>query len=422
MKKTVFNTVAITGLNKILVFFVSIFLVNTLTVESFGIYSFYFNLINLTAMFILLGFPQLIVREFSINIKNTKLLSELYYFANYLTLRLSLIAILFLFFCLFFLYDSSNYEESAAPLISLIMIPLVVYTALKQAMIRGFGDIVGSIWPILLVQPIVLSLILLSLIFLEIRVNSILAFFFLIISYLAISMLYHSKSIKTFSKISGAKSFTKENSKTWIRSLVPFFLIGGVNILLQRSDLLLVGVFLSFEDVSHYMIAIQIAAIINIPILISNTIFEPKIAEYFGSKQKDKLLVLYFKILFIVFLTSLFLLISFYLFGKLFLEFFYGASYLISFDSIIILGAAFTIASTLGPAGSYLSMMREEKKVLFGTFLGLVVNIALNFILIPELGIKGAAIGTSISIIFMKLIYIFYLVPTLSSFEQKNNE
>ena len=104
------------------------------------------------------------------------------------------------------------------------------------------------------------------------------------------------------------------------------------------------------------------------------------------------------------------------------LEFFYGASYLNSFDSIMILGAAFTIASALGPAGSFLSMMREEKKVLLGTSLGLVINGVLNIILIPKLGIIGAAIGTSVSILMMKLVYIFYLVPVLSRFKENKNE
>ena len=223
MKRTIFNTVAITGLNKVLVFLVSIFLVNILSTESFGIYSFYFNLIILISMFVLLGFPQLIVREFSINIKNTKLLSELYYFSNFLTSRLNLFILLLLFSCLLLLYDYSNYEESTTSLISLVMIPLIVFTALRQSMIRGFGDIVGSVWPILLGQPVVLSLILLLLLIFGIEINSIHAFGFLIISYLLISLIYHNKSKKIFLNISTTDSFSKENSKTWVKSLVPFF-------------------------------------------------------------------------------------------------------------------------------------------------------------------------------------------------------
>ena len=138
-------------------------------------------------------------------------------------------------------------------------------------MIRGFGDIVGSVWPILLGQPVVLSLILLLLLIFGIEINSIHAFGFLIISYLLISLIYHNKSKKIFLNISTTDSFSKENSKTWVKSLVPFFLIGGVNILLQRSDLLLVGSFLSFNDVSYYTVATNCCNYC-IPILISNTV------------------------------------------------------------------------------------------------------------------------------------------------------
>jgi O-antigen/teichoic acid export membrane protein len=52
-----------------------------------------------------------------------------------------------------------------------------------------------------------------------------------------------------------------------------------------------------------------------------------------------------------------------------------------------------------GPAGVVLMMTKHERAAAVGVGLGCLLNVALNAVLVPTLGVNGAAIGTAASIV-----------------------
>ncbi len=66
---------------------------------------------------------------------------------------------------------------------------------------------------------------------------------------------------------------------------------------------------------------------------------------------------------------------------------------------IIITGAGFLLASATGPIDMLLLMVGRGRFSLFNTGLALVINIAANLVLIPHLGIQGAALAWTLSLV-----------------------
>jgi len=65
--------------------------------------------------------------------------------------------------------------------------------------------------------------------------------------------------------------------------------------------------------------------------------------------------------------------------------------------ALVIMVIGQFVNTVAGPAGVVLMMTRHERAAAAGVGAGLLVNLALNALLVPSLGVVGAAIGTSAS-------------------------
>ena len=73
---------------------------------------------------------------------------------------------------------------------------------------------------------------------------------------------------------------------------------------------------------------------------------------------------------------------------------------------ILAVGQLLNVAS--GPVGTILSMSRQERFVGIGMLASVVCNILLNYLLIPQYGVNGAAIATAISVGVWNLLMIVF--------------
>ena len=87
----------------------------------------------------------------------------------------------------------------------------------------------------------------------------------------------------------------------------------------------------------------------------------------------------------------------------------FGADFLIGETALIILCLGQLVNSVCGPVGSVLQMTGHQKafqNILLGA---LVVNLALNFLLIGPLGMNGVAIATAAGLVFWNLVSTLYI-------------
>ena len=122
-------------------------------------------------------------------------------------------------------------------------------------------------------------------------------------------------------------------------------------------------------------------------------------------KEMQKIIKNSTRIIFIISLSTLILLC---VFSGPILELF-GPKYLVANQALLILLFAQFFNSISGPGAIYLNMTKRQSTLNKILFSGLIINVILNFYLIPDFGINGAAMATFISLIFWNILIIIYV-------------
>jgi O-antigen/teichoic acid export membrane protein len=81
---------------------------------------------------------------------------------------------------------------------------------------------------------------------------------------------------------------------------------------------------------------------------------------------------------------------------------FFGSDYTLAKNSLIILASSQLFNSISGPSAIFLNMTGRQKSLNIILIIALLINVTLNVILIPILGMIGAALSTAISLILWK--------------------
>jgi O-antigen/teichoic acid export membrane protein len=97
------------------------------------------------------------------------------------------------------------------------------------------------------------------------------------------------------------------------------------------------------------------------------------------------------------------------LFSEQIIQILFGKEYLAAAPALTILAFGNLVNAAVGRVGSFMKSRGRTKILLYNSIVVLAVNIALNILLIPKLGITGAAIATASSTILGNLI-VFLLV------------
>ncbi|MBI4653433.1 MAG: flippase [Nitrospirae bacterium] len=187
-----------------------------------------------------------------------------------------------------------------------------------------------------------------------------------------------------------------------LRISLPMLLSGSMLYLMQWTDTVMLGIFMSDKDVGIYNIATKIATVISVPLFAVNSIAAPKFAEFFGKndiKSLGKMAQHSTKMIFWVSLPVVCIFLTFPsfvmgIFGKDFIEGRYALIYL-------TIGQFINAVS--GSVGFILQMTGKEKAFQYIMIFAVMLNIMLDYLLIPKLGIAGAAISNMIAMIFWNI-------------------
>jgi len=87
----------------------------------------------------------------------------------------------------------------------------------------------------------------------------------------------------------------------------------------------------------------------------------------------------------------------------------FGGEFKNGFYVLCIRSSARLISALTGPAGNLLQMTGKEVIFMKVLFVGAIINIGLNYYLIPTYGIEGAAIASLVSIVFWNLTMVYYV-------------
>ena len=209
-----------------------------------------------------------------------------------------------------------------------------------------------------------------------------------------------------------------ERLKNLLKDSFPLMLSGIAIIIYMRVDQIMLGSMLSDKEVGVYSAALRISEVWYIlPMVITSSLF-PGIVIL---KEKDSKLYMnrVQSLLCVMCLLSFIAVVFVTCFGGYIINILFGAEYIESAAilKIHILGGVFV---AIGVVGNSWYMAEDLQKMIFSrTVVGSVINVVLNFIIIPKYGVIGSAATTVISFAFSGYILDFFSIKTRKLFLAK---
>src|SRR3989344_861656 len=185
----------------------------------------------------------------------------------------------------------------------------------------------------------------------------------------------------------------------------PFIFAGVLTLIIKWTDVFMIGFFRTTSEVGVYNVALPTANLLVIVPTSLMALFMPIITEFYSKgKIKDIVTLSRINSKWIFFLNfPIFLLI--FLFSKNILEIMFGSEYVTGNTALLILTVGYMVFSLVHIPNAILIMMKKTKLIFYISLISAVVNVILNYYLIPKFGIIGGSIATSFS-----LVLIFVLI------------
>lgn len=207
----------------------------------------------------------------------------------------------------------------------------------------------------------------------------------------------------------------KVNSKQLFKVASPMLLSGLMIYLLNWTDVLMLGIMVDEKQVGIYNISYKLGTIGFLVIVSVSTFVTPRISELYGKGNLCELKELIHKSTRLIALLSIPIVLILILISDFLLSFF-GVEDVSGKRALIIVAFGVLFSAMCGNVDQILNMTNNQKVLRNITVVCLILNISLNFILIPILGIEGAAIASLISNVFINLLCLYYIKQKLGFF------
>jgi len=207
----------------------------------------------------------------------------------------------------------------------------------------------------------------------------------------------HSLTIKEILKVSG-----------------PMMITMSILLIMGWTDTLMLGALMdNTQSVGVYNVALKIATTVALALMAVNSVSTPRYAEFFSKNEMDKLKKVVRQSTRLVFWISLPMCLICIIVPSWIMSFF-GEEFRAGAMSLAILAFGRFVSSACGSVGYILQMTGHEKIMQNIMIFACVLNIVLNWLLIPVFGITGSAMATTFSTITWNIIAAIYIRKKLS--------
>ena len=188
----------------------------------------------------------------------------------------------------------------------------------------------------------------------------------------------------------------------------PLLLGQSMMLIMGKVDLFMLANMTTSEQVGFYNIALKLSMLSYMGLMAVNSIAAPKFSEIHASGDTDALKRMVQQSTKTIFWVSVPVLLILVFFPELILSMF-GPEFRVAAASLVILSLGRMFSAISGSVGTFLQMVGKQKVFQNILILAAGINVILNIILIPDYGIEGAALASSISGILWNLLMIIYI-------------
>lgn len=392
------------------IFLVQIPLTRLLGAENYGTYVYILSWVTVAGILTSLGMDTVFVKYIPtcVTNRNWAQLKGILTFGlvSTLTASIVLVAAVYVFFDV---VDMVNFSLSTyLPAATALLIALTCFQLIRSAL-RGLELVVLAEILDSIVRPL---LVLGFFLFFFFRISVQNAQAVLWANVFAVLLVLVSLSVYLWRHLPAPAKKTRSDfsrRSEWLSLALPMILMAGMNVLLSRTDILMLGSMRGPADAGIYAIGSRFAELATLGLVAINTGLAPRISKMYHSGQLESLQNLLtgtvwfsfaFTVCVAVFLTTL---------GPLLLSLF-GEDFTAAYTPMLVLLAGQTINVVAGSVGYLMIMTGRQKEAVTILFFVVLINIGGNLIFIPAFGMIGAAIATAVSIVLLNTALLLRVV------------
>ncbi len=193
-------------------------------------------------------------------------------------------------------------------------------------------------------------------------------------------------------------------------AVLTFFAMACATTIYTNLDVVMLGFMATDADVGYYNAAVKIKTILVSIVTSLGAVLLPRASYYIEHEMWDEFKKISGKAIHFVVLIGLPMALYFIIFARAGIHFLSGSAYEASVLPMrVIMPTVFLIGITDVLGIQILVPLGKEKIVLRSEIVGVVVDLALNAILIPRLASTGAAIGTLVAEAAVLLVQYLFL-------------
>lgn len=391
--------------NRFLVFLLGVVLARLLGPEQYSAYVFAISTISLLSIPVVAGLPILIVKEIARNhvlekwgvIKGLLIVSNLYVLvASAIIIGISVLWMI-----------TRGQQVSPDVVLNLKwavwLIPLLAFTSVRSATIRGFRRVVAAELPELL-KPVGILLLISIAIQVGVTITTLVVLQMYLLT-IAVCVLTGWVIQSRVTPISIFKSRPIYEFRSWVIA-APLFLFSALNMAQSQISVIVLGSLGPVDSPGLYRIADQGAVLVIFGLGVVNARLGPIISRLFHSGKMEELQKVVTIGARVMFLAAALVTVVFFLFGQPLISTVFGQQYLAAYPVLLILCMGQLVNAACGPAALVLNMTGLERTSVKALGVALAVNVVLNVFLVPFYGEIGAAIASSVSLALWNIMLI----------------
>ncbi|MBL1275804.1 MAG: oligosaccharide flippase family protein [Ectothiorhodospiraceae bacterium] len=398
--------------NACLQFGLQILLARLLGATEFGAYMFAIAWVNILLIAGKLGFESTALRYTS-SYKVLKDWGRLFGFmrsALFLVLSSSiLVAIIFAISSLIW-GQYLTHSQHIALVAALVLVPILSIMQVQGAILRGLGGIFRSLMPFSIIRHMLLILLLCVGYLYGVEITALDAQIFTVVSgFLSMILIFYwfREERKIVSLKMEVNSQPTYEIRTWLTASLPMMVVGGFQVILGQSDIIVVNMLVGSEAGGVYAAMSQLSLLMLLGYASVNAVVAPTIAKLHtvGKHQElQSLVTLISRLGFgITLLVGVFLM----LLGEWIIGF-YGSEFEVGYPILVALVIAQLIGAMAGSVSYVLAMTDHQNYLLIATGVSALFNLLLNILLVPIYGAMAAAYVTVMTITGLHVALVYF--------------
>jgi O-antigen/teichoic acid export membrane protein len=290
-------------------------------------------------------------------------------------------------------------------LAGLLMVPILTLMKVRQAALAGLREVVRGQWPELLVHPLFLSLLLVGTRLVASQPLTPTLAMGLTVFSAALVLALGAWLLHRSMPVAALRARPEPTVLPWRHSIVPLVAMGSLQMLHSQVDTLLLGALTDPRSVGIYSTAYRGALLVSFFLMAAAPAFGPAAASLHAARDIPALQRLTAGMARTTFLLSLPVALALAAFGRWYLLL-YGPQFVEGAGVLVMLVGGQLVNVACGPVGIVMMMTGQERIAVRVIAVAAATNFVVGMLLIPRLGIYGAAVGATASMVLWNVLLV----------------